>query len=30
LKKESSDMTLIDKNEDMEMEYAIYSFKTLG
>jgi len=30
LKKESSDMTLIDKNEDMEMEYAIYFFKTLG
>lgn len=30
LKKESSDMTLIDKSEDMEMEYAIYSFKTLG
>lgn len=30
MKKESSDMTIIDKDDDMEMEYAIYSFKTLG
>lgn len=30
MKKDSADMTLIDKNDDMEMEYAIYSFKTLG
>lgn len=30
MKKDSPDMTIIDKNDDMEMEYAIYSFKTLG
>jgi len=30
LKEESSDMTIINKDEDMEMEYAIYFFKTLG
>lgn len=30
MKKDSSDMTMIDKSDDMEMEYAIYSFKTLG
>ena len=30
LKKESSDMTIVDKDDDMEMEYAIYFFKTLG
>lgn len=29
-KKDSSDMTIIEKKDDMEMEYAIYSFKTLG
>ncbi len=30
LKKESSDMTIVRKEDDMEMEYAIYVFKTLG
>lgn len=30
LKEESSDMTIINKDEDMEMEYAIYVLKTLG
>ena len=30
LKKDSPDMTILDKEEDMETEYAIYSFKTLG
>ena len=30
MKKDSFDMTIIDKKDDMEIEYAIYSFKTLG
>lgn len=29
-KKDSLDMTVINKNDDIEVEYAIYSFKTLG
>ena len=30
MKKDSFDMTIIDKKDDMEIEYAFYSFKTLG
>ena len=29
-KKDSCDFSIIEKNGDMEVEYAIYSFKTLG